>query len=107
MCTRWQPPRAATAVQQTPGGDEIVPGELRFRQAADLGVADDDRVGTVQSLLPGAWFRHVGLDHLDVRMQLAQDAGVGFVLVDRRRLYGCRAVSVGRSGFARSGRPPR
>ena len=69
-------------VQQASCRHQIVAVELRFHQAADLGMADDDRVGAVQRLFPGARIRHVGLHHLDIRVKLAQDTDVGCVLVD-------------------------
>ena len=61
----------------------VVRREVRLVQSADLRVRQDDHVRVGDGLLPAVVPREIGFDDRDVRMQLAQDRGVGLVLVER------------------------
>ena len=65
------------------GRGDVVGGERRLVEAADLRMRQDHDVGVGDRRLPAVVARKIGLDHGDVRMQPAQDRGVGAVLVER------------------------
>ena len=69
-------------VQQPLRGGQVVAGELVFDQSADLGMADNDGIGPAQRILPDAGLCHIGLDDLDVGVQVAKQIRVGAVFVD-------------------------
>lgn len=76
---RFRPHRRDHAL----GGGHVVGNECLLLQSADLRVREHDDVGIRHRGLPVIVAGKIGLDHGDVRVQAAQDRGVGLVLVER------------------------